>query len=62
MGEAIGGYLIATDLMEKLSKSQCGYIVRKNYNFNNAVNEVMPHINNQDSKEIKLWIQQLILQ
>ena len=42
LGEAIGGYLIANDMFEKLSNSGCGYTVKKNYNFHSALKEILP--------------------
>lgn len=56
LGEAIGGYLIANDMFEKLSKSECGYVVKKTYSFDAALKETMPYLNESDKQELKLFL------
>lgn len=56
LGEAIGGYLIANDLLDKLSESKCGYAVKKNDSFNAAMEEVMPYLNGRDKKMFRSFI------
>lgn len=53
LGEAIGGYVIATDIIEKLSSSQCGYAVRKKYSREATINEVIPYLRKQDQKDLR---------
>lgn len=57
LGDAVGGYLMATDLMEKFSKTECGYIVKKRVTFKAALDEVLPYLSGRDRKELLAAIQ-----
>ena len=56
LGEAVGGYLAANDLLDKLSESKCGYAVKKNNSFGTAVEEVMSYLNGRDKKRLRSFI------
>ena len=56
LGQAAGGYLIINDLFEKLTQSQCGYVINKSYSFNQTLNEILPYLNKKDREEIKTFL------
>lgn len=56
LGEAIGGYLIANDMFEKLSESECGYIVNRTYSFDAALKETMPYLSEPDKRELRSFL------
>lgn len=56
LGQAIGGYICATDMFEKLTKSYCGYAVKRKYSFKSALNETLPYLKVNDRAEIKSLI------
>lgn len=56
LAQSIGGYLTATDMFEKVTKSECGYVVKKKYSLISAVDEVMPYLRKQDRKEIESFL------
>lgn len=43
-------------MMEKLSKSKCGYIVKKPYSVQSALNEILPYFNSPDKEEVLSFI------
>lgn len=54
LGEAAGAYMHATDMMQKLQNSKCGYIFKKKtYSFDNAVKEIMQHLRPRDRGELQ---------
>jgi hypothetical protein len=52
LAEAIGGYMFAVGLMEKLTESECGYAIKKGYSYTAELNEALPYFNEPDRKEI----------
>src|SRR5918997_1923117 len=52
LAEASGGYIIAADMIEKLSKSKRGYMVKERHSLKSAVNEVIPIFQKQHREEI----------
>ena len=56
LGEAIGGYLSATDLLEKVSRSECGYVIKSTYSFDAALIETMSYLNERDRREFQSFM------
>lgn len=56
LGKAAGAYVGIYDLFERLKDSKCGYIIKKNYSFKTALNEVTPYLNNNDRNELLLMV------
>ncbi len=59
LGEAAGAYLAATDVMIKLSQSECGYITKEkpNISLQETTDEILQHLNEQDAKELLSYIE-----
>lgn len=57
LGEAAGAYVIATDMMQRLQSSRCGYVFKKStYRFDEAVKEVMQYLRPGDRKEFQAFL------
>tara|TARA_B110000467_G_C17876021_1_gene242333 strand:+ start:82 stop:519 length:438 start_codon:yes stop_codon:yes gene_type:complete len=51
LGQAAGGFAIINDIFEKLTKSECGYVINKSYTLNKTLNEIFLYLNNKDREE-----------
>lgn len=56
LGEAIGGYLGAVDMMEKFGESECGYILKKKHSFKKSLKEVLTYVGPKTAKAIKAFL------
>jgi len=56
LGQSAGAYSAINDLFEKLTKSQCGYVIKKSYSFKATVNEIFPYLSSKDKKEFQSYI------
>jgi hypothetical protein len=56
LGNALGQYLAAIDILERLSKSKCSYIVRRNFRVKEAVKEAQKYLNDKDIREFERWL------
>ena len=63
LGEAAGAYLVATDVMEKISKSECGWvtksrlITKKSYNLDETKGEIILYLTEKDAKNIQEYLE-----
>jgi thymidylate synthase len=57
IAEGIGSYAMATDLLNKVSSSRCGYILRGEYSIEKVIEEVLPYLTKEDQKEIKKFFE-----
>ena len=59
LGEAAGAYLAATDVMIKLSQSECGYAVKEKskLSLEDTRNEILQYLNEQDTKEFNSYVE-----
>ena len=51
LGQAAGGFAIINDIFEKLTKTECGYVINKSYSFYKTLNEIYLYLNNKDREE-----------
>lgn len=41
LGEVVGNLLTTTDILERLSKTDCSYLIKKNYNVKSSINKII---------------------
>lgn len=52
IAEGIGAYAMAADLLENISSSECGYIVRGEYSTEKVLKEVLPYLTKEDQEKV----------
>ena len=57
LGQAAGGFAIINDIFEKLTKSECGYVINKSYSLNKTLNEIFLYLNNKDREEFITFLE-----
>lgn len=57
LGEAMGAYLNAVDMIVQLQESKCSYLFKKKkYNFDGTVKEVLSYLRPNDQKELRVFL------
>ena len=57
LAQGAGGYLIINHLYERLNNSVCSYAINRSYSYDDALNEVFLHLNTNDRKEFKDFLE-----
>lgn len=59
LAQALGGYIVVTNLLEQFSNSpQCGYAVKKQYSTNSVMQEGIKYFNDQDRNEFLGFVEE----
>lgn len=59
LGGAAGAYLCAVDMLERFLNSECGYIVKKKYTYEETLDEVLSVFNHKERMEMVRFVNEV---